>query len=404
MKSVAQHLDECISVAQPLRAFDVALSDAVGCVLAEDVRSFVDVPQANLAARDGYAVRCADIAGASAENPAIVAVAEDVRADTIDPPLLVPTTAVRISSGAVLPEGAQAVVPIESTDQGRAQVRITRGANAGENIRARAEDLQAGQVFLRAGVRIGARQIALLASAGHATVRVHPAPRVVIMAIGDELQEPGMPATKGKIYDANSHALATAVRDAGAEVFRVGAVPDDKRQLRELLEDQLVRADIIITTGGLSYGGGDTLKEVLSPLGTVRFDNIAMQPGRQLGVGTLESDTTVFCLPGSPVAALTAFEVFIRPALLHMAGYSRIHRRSVEAVVQRGWESPAQSREFVRARVVGNPNDGYIVEPVGDPARPLLTALSEANCLAVVPEQQRIVQPGDRLECVVLDR
>ncbi len=403
MKSVAEHLDECLSVAQPLPPFAAALSDAVGCVLAEDVRSLVDVPQGDLASRDGYAVRIDDVDGATRENPATMHVVEEVRADTIDPSMLVEGATVRISSGAVLPEGTQAVIPIEDTDQGRAEVQIFTAADDGENVRHRAEDFAAGDVLLRAGVRIGSRQIAVLASAGHATVMVHPRPRVVIMSIGDELQEPGIPAAVGKIYDANSHALATAVRDAGGEVFRVGAVTDDKRELRELLEDQLVRADIIITTGGLSYGGGDTLKEVLSPLGTVRFDNVAMAPGRQLGVGTLEEETTVFCLPGSPVAAMTAFEIFIRPALRHMAGYSNIHRRSIKAKVEKQWESPAATREFVRARVIGNPHEGYTVEPLGDPARPLLTALAQANCLAVVPEDQRAVQVGDELECIVLN-
>ncbi|QOQ38103.1 molybdopterin molybdotransferase MoeA [Trueperella pecoris] len=404
MKSVADHLAECLAVATPLPPFAVALSDAVGCVLAEDVRSFVDVPQADLAARDGYAVRVGDVVGASRDNPVTLPMVEEVRADTVDPTALVERAAVRISSGAVLPAGTEAVIAIEDTDQGRAEVRLYAEAKPGQNIRRRSEDFSAGEVLLRAGVRIGSRQIAVLASAGHSTVMVHPAPRVVVMAIGDELQEPGMPATRGKIYDANSHALSSAIRDAGAEVFRVGAVTDDKRELRELLEDQIVRADIIITTGGLSYGGGDTLKEVLSPLGTVRFDNVAMAPGRQLGVGRLEEDTTVFCLPGSPVAAMTAFEVFIRPALRHMAGYSTIHRRSIMARALAGWESPAGTREFVRARVVGNPHEGYNVEPLGEPARPLLSALAKANCLAIVPEDQRVVQVGDSLECLVFER
>lgn len=403
MKSVAEHLDECLAVAKPLPSFAVALADAVGCVLAEDVRSLVDVPQGDLASRDGYAVRVDDVAQASADDPVVLPVVEEVRADTIDPSMLVDGATVRISSGATLPAGTEAVIPIEHTDQGRAEVKIFRGVGDDDNVRHRAEDFAAGDVLLRAGVRIGSRQIAVLASAGHSTVMVHPSPRVVIMAIGDELQEPGMPATVGKIYDANSHALATAVRDAGGEVFRVGAVTDDKRELRELLEDQLVRADIIITTGGLSYGGGDTLKEVLSPLGTVRFDNVAMAPGRQLGVGKLEEETTVFCLPGSPVAAMTAFEVFIRPALRQMAGYSNIHRRSINAVVDKAWGSPLNTREFVRARVVGNPHEGYGVEPLGDTSRPLLTALAQANCLAIVPEDQRAVQVGDTLECIILN-
>lgn len=403
MKTVDEYRDECLAVSQPLPQFAVALGDAVGCVLAEDVRSMVDVPQADLSGRDGYAVRYEDIAGVGPATPVTLPVTEEIRADEGDAPVHTPGTAIRISSGAPIPSGADTVVAIESTDQGRADVVISHPAQVGDNVRRRGEDFEAGEVIIRQGVRIGSRQIALLASAGHARVRVHPRPRVVIMSIGDELQEPGNPAQPGKIFDANSHALSSAVADAGGDVFRVGTVPDDKKTLRELLEDQLVRADIIITTGGLSYGGGDTLKEVLSPLGTVRFDNVAMTPGRQLGVGTLDGKT-IFCLPGNPVAALTSFEVFIRPALRQMAGYRHINRRAISATVQRGWESPAGIEEFVRGKVLGNPNDGYTVEPVGDPARPLLTGLSEANCLVLVPADVQTVSIGDKLDCVVLDR
>lgn len=403
MKSVSDHLAECLAVSAPLPPFGVVLDDAVGCILADNVRSLVDVPQADLAARDGYAVRAKDVMGASPDAPAVLRVVDEIRADTVDPSSVPEGTASRISSGAPLPVDADAVVPIEHSDQGRAEVELRQSVEPGANVRRRAEDLGAGEVILQAGTRIGARQIALLASAGHSRVVVHPSPRVVIMSIGDELQEPGRPATRGKIYDANSHALATAIKDAGADVYRVGSVSDDKRELREVLEDQLVRADIIITTGGLSYGGGDNLKEVLSPLGTVRFDNVAMSPGRQLGVGKLD-DTTIFCLPGAPVAALTSFEVFIRPALRKMAGHSQIHRRTITAKVVRGWESPAGVQEFVRAKVLGNPSDGYQVEPTGDPSRSLLTGLSEANCLAIVPPSHRQVAVGDTLECVVLDR
>lgn len=403
MKPVSDHLDDCLAVASPLPSFNVNLHDAVGCILADPVRSLVDVPQADLAGRDGYAVLAKDVVGAKPDEPITLRVVEELRPDTIDPSSHIDGTAVRISSGAVMPAGADAVVPIEVTDQGRAEVSIRRAVRTGANIRSRAEDLSAGSIILKPGVRIGSRQIAVLASAGHARVSVHPKPRVVILSVGDELQEPGYAAATGKIYDANSHALASAVADAGGEVFRVGAVPDDIRSLREMIEDQLVRADIIMTTGGLSYGGGDTVKDVLYQLGDIRFDNVAMYPGRQLGVGKL-GDTVIYCLPGNPVAALTNFEVFIRPALRKMAGYNHIHRQSIKAKVVRGWESPAGQREFVRARVIGNPKDGYELEPMGDPRRPLLTALSSANCLAVVPEDVTTVAVGDVLTCEVLDR
>lgn len=403
MKSVSDHLEDCLAIAAPLPPFTVTLHDAVGCVLAENVRSLVDVPQAHLAGRDGYAVRAQDVLGATGETPVRMRVVDEVRADSTSAGTLLDGACVRISSGARMPEGADAIVPIEFTDQGRAEVAITRAVPEGAHVRPRAEDLSAGSIILKHGVRIGARQIALLASAGHARVTVHPRPRVVIMSVGDELQEPGRPAVSGKVFDANSHALATAVTDAGGDVFRVGAVPDDIRALRDMLEDQLVRADIVITTGGLSYGGGDTVKDVLHNIGDVRFDNVAMQPGRQLGVGKI-GETVVYCLPGSPVAALTNYEVFIRPALRKMAGYKHIYRQEIQAKVLRGWESPAGERDFVRARVIGNPRDGYTLEPTGDPRRPLLSALAEANCLAIIDEDVETVAVGDVVRCEVLDR
>ncbi|WP_216430768.1 molybdopterin molybdotransferase MoeA [Arcanobacterium phocae] len=403
MKSVADHLADCLAIATPLPAFTVTLHDSVGTILADNVRSLVDLPATNLAGRDGYAVRAADVFGASATNPVSLPVISEIRADATDGQSLVGGACVRISSGAPMPHEADAVVPIEMTNQGRAEVEIRATVEAGANVRLQAEDLSAGAIILEAGVRIGSRQVAMLASAGHSRVMVHPRPRVVIMSVGDELQEPGTNAHRGRVFDANSHALASAVTDAGGDIFRVGSVPDDARQLRDMIEDQLVRADIIITTGGLSYGGGDTVKDVMHQLGDVRFDNVAMSPGRQLGVGRI-GNTVVYCLPGNPVAAITNFEVFIRPSLRKMAGHSQIHRQAVKAKVIRGWESLDGQREFVRARVLGNPREGYQVEPTGDPRRPLLTALSAANCLAIVPETQRVVSVGDELVCEVLDR
>src|SRR5699024_5696404 len=197
---------------------------------------------------------------------------------------------------------------------------------AGVNVRGQGADLRAEQVALAAGERVGARQIALLAALGRSRVSVHPRPRVVLISVGDELVEPGRMMTTGAVYDANGHALATAVQDAGGSTFRVAAVPDERTGLREVLEDQLVRADLIITTGGLSAGANDTVKDVLSPLGTVRFDNVGIAPGRQYGVGTVGDGTPILCLPGDPVAAQIGFEVFVRPALLAMAGNRELYR------------------------------------------------------------------------------
>jgi len=250
--------------------------------------------------------------------------------------------------------------------------------------------------------------MALLAGVGRDRVLVHPRPRVVIISIGDEIVEPGTQARPGTVFDANGHALSTAVADAGAQTFRVAAVPDERGRLRETIEDQLVRADLVLTTGGISYGSGDTVREVLGALGTVRFDNVAAWPGHILGVGTVGGDedrvgTPIVCLPGDPVSAQVCFEVFVRPALRHMQGWSGVNRPVVRAAIDRSWYSPRGRREFVRVRLTGSPRAGYHAAVMGTPASLLLSALADSNALAVVPEDVTTVRAGDTLQCLVLE-
>lgn len=407
MRSVQEHLAACLAAVGQLPPLEVVLPDAVGCILAEDVVAAGDLPVADLAATDGYAVRSADVAQARPQAPVTLRVTDEVRAGEVDRLRLVAGAAVRIASGAPVPYDADAVVPVEQTDFGSAAVAVRTAVAAGENVRRQAEDLRAGEVVLAAGERVGARQVALIAAAGRGRVMVHPRPRVVIVSVGDEIVEPGRPAQPGQVFDANGHALATAVQDAGGRTYRVAAVPDERRRLRETLEDQLVRADLILTTGGLSYGANDTVKEVLAPIGTVRFDNVAIWPGRQFGVGHLGPEgegTPIFALPGDPVAVQVAFETFVRPALRAMAGYAELYRPSVPAAVTSGWYSPAGRREFVRVQVTGSPEQGYQAELTGPPASLLLSALARSNAFAVVPEDVTDVRAGDRLHCLLLDQ
>ncbi|BAW94018.1 molybdopterin biosynthesis protein MoeA [Actinomyces sp. Chiba101] len=402
MRTVAEHLASCLEIAQPAPPLDVVLLDAVGCVLAEDVVAEFDLPCADLAGLDGYAVRAADIRGATASEPARLDVIDAVRAGDTSSARLVPGTAMLIDSGAPLPVGADAVVPWIETDRGTQRVEVRSVVVEGENVRRRAEDVAAGTTVMPQGSRVSARQIALLAGVGRLRVKVRPAPRVVIVSIGDELVEPGSPRRDGSVYDANGHALATAVTDAGGRAFRVAAVPDELGALTETLEDQLVRADVLITTGGLSVGQGDTVKEALAPLGSVRFDAVAMSPGRQLGVGTVEG-TPIFCLPGDPVSAQIAFETFVRPVLREIAGWQGLHRSSLPAEMTRGWASPAGRREFVPVHLTGSPSTGYRAEPTAEPGTTRLMGLARANAIAVVPEEARSVSAGDTLHCLLLD-
>lgn len=404
MKSVEDFLRKCIAVSAPLPPLDVSLSGASGCILAQDVTADLSLPSRDLADGDGYAVVAADVADANAQKPAVLPVMFNVPVTAESGGSIVSGASAFVASGAPLPKGADAVVPVAQTDQGLAKVQIKQSVSAGHHVRRQESDVSQGETILHAGVRLGSRQLALLAAQGHATAVVHPAPRVVVMAVGDELLAPGRPTHPGYTYDAVSHALTSAVKDAGGNVFRVGVVSDDKRRLREVIEDQLVRADILITTGGLSYSGDDSVKEVLSDMGDVRFDAVAIWPGRQFGVGTLAPDTVVFSLPGDPVAALTAFEVFIRPALRTMAGYRHVQRQSLTAVAEQSWAGESGVEEYVPVKVLGNPADGYRAEILISGRESALSSLAGANGFAVIPAGQEKVQAGENIRCIIVDR
>lgn len=401
MRSVQQHLGECLAAVGPQPPLEVLLADAAGCVLAEDVVAGADLPATDVADGDGYALHTADIAAARPEEPVTLPVLDDLRADHSHRFRLPRGQAVKIASGAALPTGADVVVPAERTDRGRARVRLHTPAGPGDFVRRQGEDVAAGVTVLGAGQRIGARQMALLAAVGRGRVIVHPRPRIVVISVGDELLDPALPAQPGQVHDANGHALTTALRHAGAATYRVPAVPDEQAALRDTIEDQLVRADLIITTGGLS--DGDHVTSVLSSLGDVGFHTLAMAPGNRFGLGMVGEGTPVMALPGHPAIVQIAFEVFLRPAVLSMSGYSRLYRDTVTAEMSHGWESPPGRRQFVPVRLTGAPGSGYLASPVAAPGSLLLSALAASNALAVVPEDTSRVAAGDELTCMIIE-
>ncbi|MBO1752017.1 molybdopterin molybdotransferase MoeA [Actinotalea sp. BY-33] len=404
MRSVHDHLAAVLDAARPVPPLDVVLSDAAGCILAEDVTAPYDVPPWAVADCDGYAVRSEDVGlrGPAPVGEVVLPVVHDAPVSSTEPLRLVGGSAILVASGAPLPHGADAVVPVERTDRGRARVAVRGGADPGEHVRPVGRDAAAGDRLLAEGSRVGARHLAVAAALGRGRLRVHPAPRVVVVSVGDELVLPGRPRTDGGVHDADAHALAAAIQDTGATAVRVGPVPDDRAGLREIIADQLVRADLLVITGGLSAGPWDTVTDVLAPLGTVRFDHVAMAPGARQGFGTVDG-IPVFALPGHPVSAQVAYEVFVRPALRTMGGHADIFRPSLRAAATRPWASPSGVRQFVPARVLGSPTDGYTVSPVGDPSQVALSSLAGANALAVVGEDTTQVRAGDTLACLVLE-
>ncbi|THA37038.1 molybdopterin molybdotransferase MoeA [Streptomyces sp. A1547] len=430
MWSVDEHLADVLAAIRPLEPIELQLLDAQGCVLVEDVTVPVALPPFDNSSMDGYAVRTADVQGASEEFPAVLTVIGDVAAGSGDLPTVGPGEAARIMTGAPLPPGAEAVVPVEWTDGGSGggaaagmtpaseapegaggEVRVHRAAEARAHVRSRGSDVQAGDLALAAGTVLGPPQIALLAAIGRGTVRVRPRPRVVVLSTGSELVQPGESLAAGTIYDSNSFALAAAARDAGAISYRVGAVADDAETLRSAIEDQLIRADLLVTTGGVSVGAYDVVKEALSSVATagdepdggrMDFRKLAMQPGKPQGFGTIGPDhTPLLALPGNPVSSYVSFELFVRPAIRALMGLADVSRPSVRAVLKadEALRSPAGRRQFLRGKYDA---ESGTVSPVGGSGSHLIAALAHADSLMVVPEDVTSVEPGAELEVVLL--
>ncbi len=387
----------------PLSPLDHTLLDARGCVLAEDVTAPWPLPPFDNSAMDGYAVRVEDVKAASDGKPVVLRVVDDVPAGYRASVPVTEGTAIRIMTGAPMPEGAEAVIPVEWTDAGMPEVTIMRDVTFGAHVRSRGDDVSLGDVVATSGTVLGPREIALLAAVGRGRVSVHPAPRVVVLSTGSELVEPGTPLQPGLITDSNGYTIAAAIQEAGAIAYRVGPVPDDAPTLLSTLEDQLVRADMIVTTGGVSAGAYDTVKAVLSRLGTVEFNKVAMQPGMPQGHGFLGPEQTpIFTLPGNPVSAYVSFEVFVRPVLRRMLGHQRIYRPVVRAVLTETLMSPQGKRQFARGHLAVE-EGRYVVRPAGGQGSHMLGAMAQANCLVVVPEDVTEVKPGTALAVLRLD-
>lgn len=404
MRSVDEHRRIALEAVSPLEPITLPLLDAAGCVLAEDVTAAWPLPSFDNSSMDGYAVLAADVATASAESPVELAVVDDVPAGYRATERVSPGRAIRIMTGAPLPDGADAVVPVEATDAGTQRVRIASPVAAGSYIRRAGEDVVAGTPVLEVGTVLTARSIALATAVGRAEVRVHPRPRVVVISTGNELVDPGVPLRHGLIADSNSVMLVTAAREAGATAYRAGPVPDDEDRLMATLDDQLVRADLVITSGGVSMGAYDTVKAVLSRIGTVEFVKVAMQPGMPQGFGVLGDDAVpIATLPGNPVSAYVSFEIFVRPLIRRMMGFRDVHRPVVSAVCTAPFDSPAGKTQFARVQL--RVEDGrYVAHPEGAQGSHILGGLARADALAVVPPEVTRIEAGDLITVIDLGR
>ncbi len=398
MRSVAEHRDAVLTLVHPLPGVATPVGDALGLVLAADVVAAVDLPGFDNSAMDGYAVRAADLVAASPESPVSLPVDGDIAAGDTTAHVLAPGRVLRIMTGAPLPDGADAVVPVERTDGGAQVVAISLAPEAGRHLRHRGEDIREGSVVLRAGVRLGPGHLALVAASNVAQVVVHPRPRVLVVSTGDELVPPGSTLEHGQIVDSNHVMLCALVEAAGAEVAASAHLRDDPTVMRALLADLPGDPDLVLTSGGVSMGVYDTVKEVLTADGGVDFVKVAMRPGMPQGCGVVgPGRTPIVTLPGNPVSSFVSFHVFVLPALRALAGLDPASDGSFESVAATSWSAASGKVEMTRVL-----EDAGTVRPSGGQGSHVLGALSRATALAVVPAEVDEVREGDRVRCIPL--
>lgn len=396
--TVEQHRARVFELVGTLPEARLPLADCLGLALAADLISAIPLPPFDNSAMDGYAVRVADVAEATQDSPVELPVAEDIPAGRTDVVPLAPGTAHRIMTGAPMPPGAEGIVQVELTDGGERRVRVFAPIKPGTHLRRAGEDVTPGSVVLAAGSHLGPMQLGVASAVGAADLPVRRRPRVLVMSTGSELVAPGNPLAPGQIYESNSILLAGAVRAIGGEVAELHFVPDDVPAFHRTLDAHLDGIDLVVTSGGVSAGAYEVVKDALADRG-VRFGKVAMQPGGPQGAGTYRG-VPVVTLPGNPVSAAISFEVFVRPALLRALGHAVVDRPTRTARLATAITAPAGRRQFRRGHF--DPLTG-LVAPVGGPGSHLLAALAASDCLFVVPEEVTALAEGDQVQVMPLD-
>jgi molybdopterin molybdotransferase len=427
MRSVEEQQARITAAAVAPRPIRVAIAEAQGMMCAEEVVTERPLPGFDQAAIDGYAVRSVDVLGvgdvgaddtsfdetgepmADEDTPGglVLPVMGTIEAGARTPSRLQPRQAARVQTGAPLPTLADAVLPLRWTDGGTSKVRILRGAPSGAYVRRAGDDVQPGDVAVRAGTIIGAAQVGLLAAVGRERVLVHPRPRVSIMAVGGELVDISRTPGNGQVYDVNSYALAAAARDAGAEVNRIGIVSNNPHELGEIVQGQINRAEVLVIAGGVGGGAAEAVRAVLSELGEMEVVRVAMHPGSVQGFGQLGREgVPVFLLPSNPVSALVVFEVMVRPLIRLSLGKRQPMRRIVPARTLSPITSVAGRKGYLRGQLMRDQDSGeYLVQALGGApgaSSHLLATLAEANCLVVVPSGAEQIRTGEIVDVAFL--
>ncbi len=414
MISVEEALSKILDLVQRLEKEVKPILDSLGQVLDEDVYAPFDVPPQDNAAMDGYAVQADSIVGASRERPKVLRVIGEVAAGCVTELKVQPGTAIRIMTGATVPQGADVVVPFEDTDEvkrnqlsapPKSEIGICVSLPPGSNIRRRGEDIVRGALVMKRGTTIQAAEIGVLASLGMGTVSVIRRPVVGILATGNEVCGLNQPLLPGKIYNSNSYSLAAQVLECGAIPKLLGIAPDDVEQLSVAVRHGL-DCDMLITSGGVSMGDYDVVKQVLVAEGDISFWTVCIKPGKPLAFGTFKRDDgrkiPHLGLPGNPVSSMITFEIFARPAILKMMGKDILNRPSIVATMEDAVKNKDGRRIF--ARVTVSRREGkYFARLTGPQGSGILTSMAKANGLAVIPETAEEVKPGDVVKVIMFD-
>jgi molybdopterin molybdotransferase len=411
--SVEEALSRILTFVNALEGEEKNLLDCLGQVLDEDVYAPFDVPPQDNSAMDGYAMQLASIEGASDEHPRILRVVGEIAAGSVPKVSVVAGTSVRIMTGATLPPGADVVIPFEATDEverrktllPNSEIGIRLTLPLGANIRRSGEDITKGELVMKRGRVLRPADIGVLASLGRAKVRVIRRPTVGILATGDEVLDVNQPLLPGKIYNSNSYGLAAQVLGCGGIPSLLGIAPDNAGQLSKAIRRGL-DCDMLITSGGVSLGDYDMVKQVLAAEGDISFWTVCMKPGKPLAFGTFKRDSGKkvphLGLPGNPVSSMITFEVFARPAIYKMMGKNAFTRSVIRAKIEEPLRNNDGRRVF--ARVIVDSREGeYFAKLTGSQGSGILTSMANANGLAVIPETTEKVEPGDAVEVVMLD-
>jgi molybdopterin molybdotransferase len=400
--SVEQHLAHVLGGLAPLDAGEHPLGEALGLPVLEDVVAPHSLPPFPSSQMDGYAVRAADVAGATPDSPVVLEVLEVVATGSLPSHVVGPGQCARTMTGAPVAEGADTVVPLEDTDDGRSLVQVHAALAAGRFVRPVGDDVQAGEVVLPAGARLGPRQVGLLAGLGITHVPAPRRPRVAVVAAGDELRAPGEALDAAAIHDGNSHMLVAALHEVGAETVRPPILRDDPAAFVAALDALAADVDLIVTIGGISKGDHDVVKAALAP--AVEFVQVAMQPGKPQGFGHVGSARVpLIAVPGNPVSAYVSFEVFVLPALRSMLGLQPVSRPERSARLTRPIASPKGKRQYLRGRL-GHDDGSLVVEPVGGAGSHLLGGLAVADVLIVLDEDVVALDAGLTVPVLDLER